>query len=42
MKLFLKGRGGANRRRRSEVEDEDIIESESFQNRQEEGEEPTD
>lgn len=40
MKLFLKGRGRANRRRRSEVE-EDIIESESLQNRQEVGGEPT-
>lgn len=41
MKLFLKGKGRANRRRRSEVEEKDIIESESLQNRQEGGREPT-
>lgn len=41
VRLFLKGRGRANRRRRSEVEEEDIIESESLQNRQERGGEPT-
>lgn len=41
VKVFLKGRGRANRRRRFGVKEMDIIESESSQNRQEEGGDPT-